>query len=751
METLNEDLITSYGEQEVLPRFLKDAVLARKRFNVEEIIHCNKQKGRLLMHIFESTRSEEANMRAGMPPHILKVYEGRGLAFTLKLLGLARPDAVPILEKKLKFGFTVPDGEGAVIEPLGFWTKMDFHDDQPDKSGKNPNMSNKKCRPSSVDSVERRHRRPFEAKRICIPNDTWCEEEDVQEMYDQARTMVEKGLWKCVSYPESQPAIAFAVKQRKRGGGWKIRTCIDMRFHNEFLLAKEKMRLLGTRASREIIQLCLSASPGRNPTLFQGKRDVNNDMRKELRRLKGLIENPIIPANERNIDVGLHPNEQDFDFVPGCFCRDFESYYYQFAVSDPTRNAIAIPVPHAITNDGTKKRRWVIVESLVAVFGSLSSVYEACGMSEVHMCIAVEVLLLIVLIYVDDAHAYDRQNAIPSSSALFDLYLALGNWPQSIGKQEDSCTQKSLISLGLAYEISEISVTISIPLEKRERCLALMKKIIDDTNRGATVFKDILSVRGLFRHIHQGCRVCVGAVRALDAWADESTFRQDIRKRLLRMQLVATLMNMSQRVKDMLPLTIAKKTVNLINRHLYTDASLEEGVAKIGGFLPPSNQSEVPLFFSITVKHIPQWVIDEHHDIQLWEIIAADLAQNEVFPAELAGFFTIHHIDNASDTYALVKGTTNNRLSQSVLSRVVLKATDPVYYAWISTHRNTIADATTRDEKLKIILQEFPDAVERAVSELAIPWDEYKNLFDKLIEVGMRPAAAKRRKITHGC
>jgi hypothetical protein len=264
-------------------------------------------------------------------------------------------------------------------------------------------------------------------------------------------------------------------------------------------------------------------------------------------------------------------------------------------------------------------------------------------------------------------------------------------------------------------------------------------------------FKDLESAKGYFRHIIFGCRLGAGLVRPLDYWTVEENFKKMIKKKLNRRQLSLTLHNLTQYLLRIKKKEISKRTANRPIVHSYSDASQEESDIFIGGFLPPL-ENRPAKYFSFKVNRIPDWV--NEYNIQLWEAIAAHLS---IMVFNIDGALRIHHVDNSSDVYSIVKGCSGNWPTNMVVQAINqhTQSTDTeVYYAWISTIRNEIADSTTRMEKFTILHREFPDAVNLNLTDEDIPWDTYKQVLSDLKLAGhfydlerQRRILAKRRKI----
>eukprot|EP00392_Amoebophrya_sp_AT5.2_P009688 g9716.t1 len=601
-----------------------------------------------------------------------------------------------------------------------------------------------------------------------VPRDTWADPVEIREMQRQKDAMVAAGKWVVVPKSKSPPAVCFPVRQKT-----KTRLCIDLRQHNKCVRVKEKMRLLGTRATAEIITR-LASDKATPVTLFQCKRDVTEDVAVERRLVKNLA-NAKAAAGDGARDFGPSIAEDVCDrygdpdfassFIPVDETKDVETYYYNFAAACKELNSFAVPklseaektafaqglTPPKIATD----REWDAIESLVTVFGSLVSVYEDVGVSEALMVCKVVALRKLAPVYIDDVHILDRKKSTPSSSALVDLFLALIGFPQQMHKQAKNyadptggvagfaeALRRSLVSLGLAYTRSqdEDSMSISVPADKIGRLGEMLRQVLAAIRDRCLMKADVESARGMFRHCAQLSLGAAGIAKALDPWR-AADFARRIKDAKQRRQLTAAVTMLLCCVESFKPKVIAKGFPAVV-RHVYGDAALGDlskarpaarkgwvdvsgcGI-HIGALLVDQNFAGAS-GFTHQIREMPAWAVSLRPDIAFFETLCAHVAQN-FFATELCTppAMCVHHVDNTAECYAIVKGSSLSISTQLVLMGLHADiSAREVYWAWIASERN-LSDPLTRLEKMEELQKALPTRCEVLGGDV-FNWDRYR-------------------------
>eukprot|EP00392_Amoebophrya_sp_AT5.2_P013195 g13308.t1 len=148
-------------------------------------------------------------------------------------------------------------------------------------------------------------------------------------------------------------------------------------------------------------------------------------------------------------------------------------------------------------------RQWQLIMSLVALFGSLSSVHECVAVSETLQFIVAAVLRVTATIYIDDVHIMSRPSVSESDGALVNLMLLLLGWWRSDNKSEamGRMLKRALVVLGVAYEwLSRTTTIIRIDPDKVQELLLLGVAILQNKR---IELKQLERYRGLFRHCLQ--------------------------------------------------------------------------------------------------------------------------------------------------------------------------------------------------------------------------------------------------------
>ncbi len=605
--------------------------------------------------------------------------------------------------------------------------------------------------------------------------------EDQAEVARQAKVLQERGLWQEV--PEERAlaagvALAFPVRQ-----GAKVRACVDLRRANSATLPGEKMTLRGPRTAREIIEALQSRSDAARPTL-QDKRDVAHDISVEvgLERRVGwrarLNVFPVyvwtfvmawvwgvrvgfgcLPGGPRVVfrlgpivlfwkknEVGVrdallsgraaavapppeayssvfeHVDDTAADadlyspaFTPALSGTDLREYYYQYACREPSRNVVAV--------FDVAKRKWICYRSLVALVGSVSSVYGAVCLSEAHQLVLSRAFGLVVNIYIDDTSVFSRPGeSAAAEHALVGLYFSLLGWPESFDKAEcHSSVQRSIRQLGVAYTLCRApdgrsALRLEVPEEKRERVALLGRALIAAFDRAEMTETQLAQFVGSARYALSYDRAAVGAVKALDQWTSFSEARKRglFRCKQARACFGRAVALVCQLVSGARPLLLVREAQARVPQHIYTDASLENGVGGLGAVCFTGESIE---FFACDPASWFGWPLkclkNFDLDIGFYEALTALLACVVLRPGPNA----ILHCDNQADCFVLSSGGSRSAPTAAVAAAILTWEAEqacPLYKTWISTKRNP-ADDPSRG-RVAALRSAFPGAVEVEVT-----------------------------------
>eukprot|EP00392_Amoebophrya_sp_AT5.2_P000930 g932.t1 len=522
------------------------------------------------------------------------------------------------------------------------------------------------------------------------PKEHWCSEDQAKEMWRQTKNHLDAGRWELRGTTDdpstgaggSHPLV-FPVVQHE-----KIRMCVDLRKKNERVIAQEKMRLMGVRASLEAICRLMS-SKAEQASLLQFKDDIKRDVELEkadrefiksmaraereqmakrdlenMERSWRIAQQPAVLANEAGVDFG---------FIPHSAKRDLSGYYYQYGVRNPSENSLWVPMPREPGEAAGAPRRWALVESSCALFGALVSVYDCVHGSELLMLILNGWLSLCVTIYIDDLHLSSRPQALASDEHVMDLFLLLAGFWQSEEKREShSALQRLLVVLGMAYELSSDSrqLRVKIPKEKVERLHRMGREILESFKPRAVNFEKLLSFRGLFRHVAQLSNALNNVVKGLDQWADEDFFGRAIKSRHQRASLKRLVRNLLRGQRMQSDKVLEKQLFEKPFAHVYTDASVER-VKELSALLRQGRRTGFDEFqmwiggilvlpdgtrrtFKVQLTRLPKFINYVH--IGVLELLAVRVALH-MWAAELRRYYSVFHIDNLGNVYVACRNS----------------------------------------------------------------------------------------------
>eukprot|EP00392_Amoebophrya_sp_AT5.2_P004076 g4081.t1 len=260
---ISRDFQRTYGAGSVLPQCVRHSIDYQKTHNSTEILDKNKRIAKRLLSMRQSFAEREAAEHLTFPPHLQEVHKDKNFLMFEALTAEAvdkceelrpRRDEVLSIFRKFKQGLPTR-GE---VSASGFWRLLPSGDVQ-DKRDEAARVANE---------PDRRR-----------PTTHWAPDEDVENVNSQTDDMISRGTWTLVPETDwgetSSAATVFPVHQHD-----KLRMCCDMRRSSLMMYSFEKMRLLGCRATLEIIARCMSPY-WEQPALRQYKSDTKADCEAE--------------------------------------------------------------------------------------------------------------------------------------------------------------------------------------------------------------------------------------------------------------------------------------------------------------------------------------------------------------------------------------------------------------------------------------------------------------------------------------
>jgi hypothetical protein len=401
---VQQDSSRLYGVQNTLPIYLrKKVILAKQETVVETNLNFQRSAQFLVFRHFQNSKLEPA-LRRQMKPDVAELYEGKSISFLLDCLSQSvsmsedddirsRRTEILSVRQKLLNGF----GVGSVIAPTGFWTKLEL---------------DQKFAEDAEEAFQK-YVNDFSPKAYKFPKKHFSSNAERFIMLEKIAPLVDTGKWVEIDILQcrSPPITLFPVWQKE-----SVRPCSDYRGQNEVSFATERMRLLGSRSTHELQELCLSPDFSVRRTL-QFKRDIVEDIFVERSFLLQVQEDKktAATAGSQKIDHSLDSemksiykdeNEWAISFQPHSAGRDLKGFYPQCAAACKFLNVQLVPLP---IPDGQTATPWKLFASKSCVFGSLSSVMDCCQISEILALCLVVLGHVLCTIYIDDIGSVSRE------------------------------------------------------------------------------------------------------------------------------------------------------------------------------------------------------------------------------------------------------------------------------------------------------------------------------------------------------
>eukprot|EP00392_Amoebophrya_sp_AT5.2_P019576 g20480.t1 len=426
------DRVREYGVSDPLPAYIRGQITFQKETSAADLIEKNRRNTKWLMKLAKKTEEESANVMKSLKPHLRQVYEGKNFVLFEKLLDqvcgfvrVLRENKAEVMSiiTKLKEGFR----NTGKIEPCGFWKKLPHSKiEEKKKLAASTHLEQYRRHPQHEHWAEERLiETMWRQKEAMVVKGLWKEAkpEDVGQLGASKAFPVEQGnpakVRTCIDYRAQNNTLVVEEKMRLLNA--RAAMCAVRRFMTP---------LKGMR----------------QPDYFQFRQTINSDVmdekliRGQISQHKEIAEESHEAASASNIhEKAVETREmqqqlsisddESYVFNPYHSKDDLEQFYYQSGSFDPAENAAWMPVPYSVSHPSPqdkplgppdvnatpaaastearqqpapqlrdpaaapqkkmpfgaaapRHRSWQLILSLVALFGSLSSVHECVAVSE---------------------------------------------------------------------------------------------------------------------------------------------------------------------------------------------------------------------------------------------------------------------------------------------------------------------------------------------------------------------------------
>eukprot|EP00392_Amoebophrya_sp_AT5.2_P011754 g11839.t1 len=623
-----KDFHREYGAGSVLPECVRDCIRFTSDSGIEELMAKNRYVARMMLRVHEDLYELEQLEHMQFPQHLMQLYRDKRFLFMEKLARWAINDSPELQGRraeilsifdKMKKGLSTR-GE---ISPSGFWRLL----------------------PEGQQAANRREaEEEAQTQKSRKPYDHWASEQQIEEMLRQTEKNIAKGIWRVLNIAQdgAEAKKVFPVEQ-----GNKTRLCCDFRMHNLMLFALEKMRMLGVRATQEVMARCMSPFADQC-SLTAFKSDLKADVETEKQNREA--------TKQSATDEAVARYKADFNFLVS----------------------------------SAQKLETRIEET---VLGGES--FSFIPFSKVHMLIVSRILKVITTIYIDDLHSHSRELMVAQDAELISLYLSLAGWPETVEKSEshDRVRQRSLVVLGIAYELGPDArwISMSVDPTRIARLLDMGKTLKQQLVSKKVEFDLLDSFKGLLRHVAQLVPTFNHLVRGLDCWTVEEYFQAHIRCEKERRALGALISLLLSCVPFAQKVQLNPTFFDMPIAHVYSDAAVENvkelsallktGVRtglqrfkmKIGALLvKPDGETE---FFSCDIDSLPGFC-DRMH-IGVLECLACRIA-SQAFAKCLKDSDGVYHVDNLGAASSDVMEVASDVLPSVAETGKIISATDVI-------------------------------------------------------------------------
>eukprot|EP00392_Amoebophrya_sp_AT5.2_P001662 g1664.t1 len=669
------------------------STLRRRAARRRSLIAKSREVSALLLRLAEETKLQNESVHAHLKPHLKRVYVGKNFPLLRKLLEMSI-DRTPSLQSergniltivtKLIQGFK----QTGDLQPSGFWKRL-------------PMMQILEKKREALRARPERTRQPPTGPH-------WASEELTENMWAQRDKRIAQGIW--TEAPHDQVGRIGAAKAFPVCKNDKIRVYTtkemeirdSIRIHDELLQRAHNIDLFGVPTplgpkgwGQEPDFECDDGSEyGFNPQM------AVDDM--EALYYQSGVQDPSLNAIWFPVPFSVsHPRHDDRPLPPPAteqssssrdptpplpmdllarsrddkFPRPQLAFGTTYSDQAFAAGLAGVAQPKAAKGKGKKPkapvvdskgrtRKWQLVLSDVALFGSLSSVYDCVTVSEALQLIVSKVLLLVGTIYIDDIRLFSRCMSSSSDRALLQLLFSLLGWTISPEKSKDQfANHQRLITTFLAKALDQWRTDTFYKLAKR--------------------VKERASLMGSIRGMQEAARrVAPTVVSRLDSLSPIIHGYTDAA------------------IDDAREANIAIEWARAAGRPV----DLTPFNVRIGGFLNLAPAEEMA--FSCTLTTVPHWVVDVN--IGVLEALAARVFV-DFFKEHLNKKLLVLHVDNLGDVFSLCRNSSRSATIQRVCTayhRVLEENSIGTYVTWVSTKRN-IADVLTRASRTRVLRERF--------------------------------------------
>lgn len=514
----------------------------------------------------------------------------------------------------------------------------------------------------------------------------------------------------------------------------KIRRLVDARPQNEYSNMLEKLKLWGSRQTWETIEAyrcpagkedLLSHVPAVQSTkdtyhAMEKRRKVEppassgGDARARTRAAKRNWEKCRQRVKHRNDEAD---RDTDGSVIPEIISDDFRLAYYQFACERPELNAIAgwdnMKVP--------KSYRYFFAYTLQ--MGNLLSVPSFCRVGEGVMSVAITLLHLPTLLYIDDAamFAASREQAVIAKELYHQLCDTLGLLMSHKPDADQSSARTDRIkSLGIQYDWERDEngtankITISIPAEKLEKAAAALDEVIDQADRNT-------QTRISQKTIEKAIGISSWVTRAgswfrtgIEPWrfmyeftGDEEKFRRLAADKGMRSKLWKAAGAAKDFVKNTKPTIIERGGQATRTAALWTDASTDggaDGGPCIGGVIILPDGESRAFSRELTKEECNEMGLGDEPRIETLELLASAVAA-AIWGNLLSKTIIWANVDNVIQLYALVKLQGKRAITCNLAlatSKILNEAQARAFWRYERSAWN-VADWTTRADYFGLV------------------------------------------------
>ena len=510
-----------------------------------------------------------------------------------------------------------------------------------------------------------------------------------------------------------RPDTVFAVKQTSLDAQMnikeKIRNIYNARHRNHYSKPVERIRLPYGRFVQELARL-MRVPCGRElevlqEMVVQPKSTVTADLARRTGAGKNAsFEGVGVPRGSRA--KGRQRNRDRKWTLPAFALRDISSAYKQLPVREPLKNCFGL-------YDRVAKD-YQFFQGFVCGFGNLHSVHSWVRFSNMLLWI-VNWLHIPALVYIDDFILSAPEDKIHMADEMVGRLFDLLSVAQS-EKIFTSQTSGVVKVLGLFYLFKRTEETLallspefhSLPfplvvvprekIEKASRQISELRSFLlqEDSWPVSEMTKLAQSVAGMLNFgiispLHKAN--CLPLIRSI---RDLVYRKDDIEQRKYRLSVAANCKRLLQSIYPTSPLSLVIEPVVMPERHVFTDASLDNQYGAVMGAV---------VYFPSGSAFGTYWAVAGRNQFKKETIMTyeagAVLLASWSFAEYLRGARVYIHVDNTADLYAFVKCEAKDRRTHRIVVQVweeLVKMGANPFFLYVPSEKNPADKLTRRPE-----------------------------------------------------